>query len=108
VTGTGRQGAWLFCLSIDCSSDTAADAKGTASGIAAEVDTGSAADIPEGDSAWTAGWIAWEMGAIVALELRSTNLALSIFHLFTLFLSHDCSIDQVLKGEEGMIHQLVV
>jgi hypothetical protein len=48
------------------------------------------------------------MGAIVALELRSTNLALSIFHLFTLFLSHDCSIDQVLKGEEGMIHQLVV
>jgi hypothetical protein len=48
------------------------------------------------------------MGAIVAPRLRSTNLALSIFHLFALFLSHDGSVDQVLKGGEGMIHQLVV
>jgi hypothetical protein len=48
------------------------------------------------------------MGAIVAPRLRSTNLALSIFHLFVLFLSHDGSVDQVLKGGEGMIHQLVV
>jgi hypothetical protein len=48
------------------------------------------------------------MGAIIALELRSTKLALSIFHLFALFLSHDCSVEQVLKGGEDMIHQLVV
>jgi hypothetical protein len=45
------------------------------------------------------------MGAIAAPGLRSTNLALSIFHLFALLLCHDCSIDQALKGGEGMIHR---
>jgi hypothetical protein len=54
------------------------------------------------------GWFAWEMGAIVSPGLRSTNLALPIFHLLVLFLSHDCSVDQVLKAGEGMIHQLVM
>jgi hypothetical protein len=48
------------------------------------------------------------MGAIVAPRLRSTNLTLSILHLLALLLSHDCSVDQVLKGGEGMIHQLIV
>jgi hypothetical protein len=38
-------------LWVDCSDDTAADAEGTASRTAAEADVGSAADIPEGDSA---------------------------------------------------------
>jgi hypothetical protein len=36
----------------------------------------------------------------------STDLALSVFHLLALPLSHD--IDQMLKGKEGMVHQLVV
>jgi hypothetical protein len=45
---------------------------------------------------------------IVAPGLRSTNLALLIFHLLALLLSHDGPIDQVLKGGEGMIHQLIV
>jgi hypothetical protein len=45
---------------------------------------------------------------IVAPGLRSTNLALSILHLFALLLSHDGSVDKVLKGGEGMIHELVV
>jgi hypothetical protein len=38
-------------LPVDCSSGTAADAKGIASGIVADADAGSVADIPEGDSA---------------------------------------------------------
>jgi hypothetical protein len=36
--------------------------------------------------------------------LRSTNLALLVFHLSVLPLSHYCSINQVLKGREGMVH----
>jgi hypothetical protein len=48
------------------------------------------------------------MGAFVAPRLRSTNLVLLVFHLLALLLSHDCSVDKVLKGGEGMIHQLVV
>jgi hypothetical protein len=54
------------------------------------------------------GWIAWEMGTATAPSLRSTNLVLPVFHLPTLSLSHDSSIDQMLKGREGMVHQLVV
>jgi hypothetical protein len=48
------------------------------------------------------------MGAIAASRLRSTNLTLAILHLLVLLLCHDRSIDQVLKGGEGMIHQLIV
>jgi len=33
---------------------------------------------------------------------------LAIFHLFALPLCHDCSIDQVLKCGEGMIHQMIL
>jgi hypothetical protein len=33
---------------------------------------------------------------------------LLISHLFALLLSHDCFVDQVVKGVEGMIHQLIV
>jgi hypothetical protein len=44
------------------------------------------------------------MGAIAATRLRSTNLALAILHLLVLLLCHDCSIDQVLKYGEGMVH----
>jgi hypothetical protein len=45
---------------------------------------------------------------VVAPVLRSTNLVLPIFHLPTLPLSHYCSINQMLEGREGMVHQLVV
>jgi hypothetical protein len=48
------------------------------------------------------------MGTATAPSLRSTNLVLPVFHLPTLSLSHDSSIDQMLKGREGMVHQLVV
>jgi hypothetical protein len=53
-------------------------------------------------------WVAWETGAIAASRLRSTNLSLAILHLLALLLCHDCSVNQVLKGAEGMIHQLIV
>jgi hypothetical protein len=43
-----------------------------------------------------------------ASGLRSPNLALLVFHLLTLPLSNYSSINQVLKGREGMVHQLVV
>jgi hypothetical protein len=42
-----------------------------------------------------------------ATNLRSTDLALPVFHLPVLPLSHS-SIDQMLEGIEGMVHQLVV
>jgi hypothetical protein len=48
------------------------------------------------------------MEAVAASRLRSTNLALAILHLLALLLYHNSSIDQVLKGGEGMIHQLIV
>jgi hypothetical protein len=40
--------------------------------------------------------------------LRSTNLALLVFHLPALPLNHYCSINRVLKCRECMVHQLVV
>jgi hypothetical protein len=43
-----------------------------------------------------------------APSLRSTNLVFPVFHPPALPLSHDSSIDQMLKGREGMVHQLVV
>jgi hypothetical protein len=54
------------------------------------------------------GWVAWEMGTVVAPGLRSTNLALLVFNLLALPLSHYGSINQKLKGREGMVHHLVV
>jgi hypothetical protein len=48
------------------------------------------------------------MRAIAASRLGSTDLALAILHLFALPLCHDCSINQVLKHGEGMIHQLIL
>jgi hypothetical protein len=53
-------------------------------------------------------WVASETGAIVASRLGSTNLALAILHLLTLLLCHNCSVNQVLKCGEGMIHQLIM
>jgi hypothetical protein len=53
-------------------------------------------------------WIAWETRAIAASRLRSTDLTLAILHLFVLPLCHDCSVNQVLKCGEGMIHQLIL
>jgi hypothetical protein len=53
-------------------------------------------------------WVARETRAISASRLRSTNLTLAILHLFALPLCHDCSINQVLKSGEGMIHQLIL
>ena len=43
-----------------------------------------------------------------ASSLLSTDLALLVFHLSVLPLSHYSSIDQMLKGREDMVHQLVV
>jgi membrane protein implicated in regulation of membrane protease activity len=54
------------------------------------------------------GWVAWETGTVVAHALWSTDLALPDLHLLALPPSHDSSIDQMLKGREGMVHQLVV
>jgi hypothetical protein len=48
------------------------------------------------------------MGAIAASRLGSTDLTLAIFHLFALPLCHDCSVNQMLKCGEGMIHQLIL
>jgi hypothetical protein len=45
---------------------------------------------------------------IPAPKLRYTDLTLAIFHLFALPLCHDCSVNQVLKCGEGMIHQLIL
>jgi hypothetical protein len=54
------------------------------------------------------GRVARETRAIATSRLRPTNLALAILHLLALLLCHDCSVDQGLKGGEGMIHQLIV
>jgi hypothetical protein len=43
-----------------------------------------------------------------APSLRSTNLVFPVLHLPTLLLGHDSSVDQMLKGRKGMVHQLVV
>jgi hypothetical protein len=44
----------------------------------------------------------------VAPGLWSTHLALPIFHILALPLGHDCPIDEVLEGGEGVVHQLVM
>jgi hypothetical protein len=53
-------------------------------------------------------WVVGETRAIAASRLGPTDLALVILHVFTLPLCHDCSINQVLKSGEGMIHQLIL
>jgi hypothetical protein len=45
---------------------------------------------------------------IAAPRLRPIDLALAILHLFALPLCHDCSVNQVPKCGEGMIHQLIM
>jgi hypothetical protein len=49
-----------------------------------------------------------ETRVIAASRLRPTDLALAILHLVALLLCHDCSVDQVMKCGEGMVHQLIV
>jgi hypothetical protein len=41
-------------------------------------------------------------------DLRSTNLGFPVLHLPTLPFYHDCSVNQMLEGRKGVIHQLVV
>jgi hypothetical protein len=41
-------------------------------------------------------------------DLRSINLAFPVLHLPTLSFSHNGSVDQMLKGRESVVHQLVV
>jgi hypothetical protein len=41
-------------------------------------------------------------------NLRSTNLVFPVLHPPTLPFSHDYSVDQMLKGTESVVHQLVV
>ena len=41
-------------------------------------------------------------------DLRSTDLAFPVLHLPTLPLCHVCSVDQMLEGREGVVHQLVM
>jgi hypothetical protein len=41
-------------------------------------------------------------------NLRSTNLAFPVLHFPTLPFCHNCSVDQMLEGREGVVHQLVV
>jgi hypothetical protein len=48
------------------------------------------------------------VGTTAAPSLRSTDLAFPVLHLLALSLSHDCSVDQVLKGRGSLVHQLVV
>jgi hypothetical protein len=54
------------------------------------------------------GWIARETGMAAAPSLQSTNLALLVFHLPVLPISHYCSINQMLESRKGMVHQLIV
>jgi hypothetical protein len=41
-------------------------------------------------------------------NLRSTNLAFLVLHLPALPFCHDCSVNQMLEGREGVVHQLVM
>jgi hypothetical protein len=52
--------------------------------------------------------VARETGVIDACKLRPTDLALAILYFLAFLLYHDCSIDQVLKCGEGMVHQLIL
>jgi hypothetical protein len=54
------------------------------------------------------GWVAWVAGTAATPGLRSTNLVFPVIHLLTLPFSHNFSVDQMLEGGEGVVHQLVV
>jgi hypothetical protein len=41
-------------------------------------------------------------------NLRSTKLALPVLRFSMLPFCHDCSVDQMLEGREGMVHQLIM
>jgi hypothetical protein len=53
-------------------------------------------------------WIAWVARTAATPNLRSTNLAFPVLHLPMLPFRHDCSIDQMLEGREGVVHQLIM
>jgi hypothetical protein len=53
-------------------------------------------------------WVAWVAGTTATPNLRSTNLVFPVLYLPTLPFSHDCSVNQMLEGREGVVHQLVV
>jgi hypothetical protein len=53
-------------------------------------------------------WVAWVARTTATPDLRSTNLAFPVLHLPTLPFRHDCSINQMLEGREGVVHQLIV
>jgi hypothetical protein len=40
----------------------------------------------------------------VAPRLESTHIALPVFHLLALSFSHDCFVNQMLEGREGVIN----
>jgi hypothetical protein len=87
-------------LLTDCSGNSDAGAEDTAFGtVAAELGAG---------SVWTAEVGCLRNEAIAASRLGSTDLTLAILHLFALPLCHDCSVNQVLKCGEGVIHQLIL
>jgi hypothetical protein len=44
----------------------------------------------------------------VAPRLESTHIVLPVFHLLALSFSHDCFVNQMLEGREGVINQLVM
>jgi predicted neutral ceramidase superfamily lipid hydrolase len=44
------------------------------------------------------GWVAWVAGTAATPGLRSTNLAFPDLYFLTLPFSHDCSINQMMKG----------
>jgi hypothetical protein len=54
------------------------------------------------------GWVAWVAGTTATPNLRSTDLVFPVLHIPTLPFSHDCPVDQMLKGRESVVHQLVV
>jgi hypothetical protein len=41
-------------------------------------------------------------------NLRSTKLSFHVLHLPMLPFCHDCSVNQMLEGREGVVHQLIV
>jgi hypothetical protein len=53
-------------------------------------------------------WVAWVARTTATPDLISTNLAFPVLHLQTLPFSHDCSVDQMLEGREGVVYQLVM
>jgi hypothetical protein len=53
-------------------------------------------------------WVAWVARIAATPDLRSTNLVFPVLHLPTLPFSHDCSVDQMLEGREGVVHQQIV